>query len=52
MLTSFTYFHYVCHSKGSRSGVVLAVAEKLNLSFNGIYDATAYDEEEEHEQDA
>lgn len=49
MLTSLPY---VCYSEGSRSGVVLAVAEKLNLSFNGIYDATAYDEEEEHEQDA
>lgn len=52
MLTSFPSIHGLAYSKGSRSGVVLAVAEKLNLSFNGIYDATAYDEEEEHEQDA
>ena len=35
-----------CHLGGFRSGVVLSIAEKLNMTFPGLYDPSAYLEEE------
>eukprot|EP00596_Hydrurales_sp_CCMP1899_P011118 CAMPEP_0119038170 /NCGR_PEP_ID=MMETSP1177-20130426/6894_1 /TAXON_ID=2985 /ORGANISM="Ochromonas sp, Strain CCMP1899" /LENGTH=125 /DNA_ID=CAMNT_0007000353 /DNA_START=53 /DNA_END=430 /DNA_ORIENTATION=- len=32
---------------GFRAGVVLSIAEKLNLTYNGIFDATEYQEDED-----
>jgi hypothetical protein len=38
------YLNSIKTKSGFRAGIVLAVAEKLNITFPGIYDANAYEE--------
>ena len=40
---SIFFIYFLNIFSGSRSGVTLSIAEKLNLTFTGIYDASAYD---------
>ena len=42
-----TFYQWLCElntPKGFRAGIVHALAEKLNINFPGIYDASAYDD--------